>query len=96
LQHLQTVYPLQGLQKSQLGNNELTLEEKQAHVKHWLDRGKPTLALAQWFNLSQLHKALLHKEVYEMTDSVRINAPLFVFRKKVCYQNHTTFMVDLT
>jgi len=34
-------------------DGELTPEEKQALLKHWLDRGKPTLTLGQarWFNL---------------------------------------------
>lgn len=39
-------------------DGELTPEEKQALLKHWLDRGKPTVILGQarWFNL----KALLY------------------------------------
>jgi hypothetical protein len=34
-------------------DDELTPEEKQALLKHWLDRGKPILTLdqARWFNL---------------------------------------------
>jgi len=34
-------------------DDELTPEEKQALLKHWLDRGRPTLTLhqARWFNL---------------------------------------------
>jgi hypothetical protein len=37
-------------------DGELTLEEKQALLKHWLDRGKPTVILGQarWFNLEAL------------------------------------------
>ena len=39
-------------------DDELTPEEKQALLQHWLDRGKPTVTLgeARWFNL----KALLY------------------------------------
>ena len=53
LQTLQPTYPLQGLQKSHPGNGELTPEEKELLVKHWIDRGKPTVTLGQakWFNL---------------------------------------------
>ena len=37
-------------------DDELTTDEKQALLKHWLDRGKPTVTLgqAQWFNLRAL------------------------------------------
>ena len=37
-------------------DDELTPEEKQALLKHWLDRGKPTVILgrARWFNLQVL------------------------------------------
>ena len=37
-------------------NDELTPEEKQALLKHWLDRGRPTVTLGQarWFNLQAL------------------------------------------
>jgi hypothetical protein len=37
-------------------DGELTLEEKKALLKHWLDRGKPTVILGQarWFNLEVL------------------------------------------
>jgi hypothetical protein len=54
LQSLQPIYnTLQTLQKSPQGNGELTPEEKELLVKHWTDRGKPTVALdgSQWFNL---------------------------------------------
>lgn len=39
-------------------DDELTPEEKQTLLEHWLDRGKPTVTLgeARWFNL----KALLY------------------------------------
>jgi hypothetical protein len=37
-------------------DGELTSEEKRALLKHWLDRGKPTVILGQarWFNLEVL------------------------------------------
>jgi hypothetical protein len=37
-------------------DGELTPEEKQALLQHWLDRGKPTVILdqARWFNLQAL------------------------------------------
>jgi len=37
-------------------DDELTTDEKQALLKHWLDRGKPTVTLGQarWFNLQAL------------------------------------------
>jgi hypothetical protein len=37
-------------------DDELTPEEKQALLKNWLDRGKPTVTLGQarWFNLEAL------------------------------------------
>jgi hypothetical protein len=37
-------------------DDELTPEEKKALLKHWLDRGKPTVTLGQarWFNLEVL------------------------------------------
>ncbi|MGB5924579.1 MAG: hypothetical protein WBH01_00575 [Dehalococcoidia bacterium] len=37
-------------------DGELTPEETQALLKHWLDRGKPTVILdqARWFNLQAL------------------------------------------
>jgi hypothetical protein len=37
-------------------DGELTPDEKQALLKHWLDRGKPTVTLGQarWFNLEVL------------------------------------------
>ncbi len=37
-------------------DDELTPEEKQALLKHWLERGKPTVILdqARWFNLRAL------------------------------------------
>jgi hypothetical protein len=37
-------------------DDELTTDEKQALLKHWLDRGKPTITLGQarWFNLRAL------------------------------------------
>jgi hypothetical protein len=37
-------------------DDELTTDEKQALLKHWLDRGKPTVTLGQarWFNLRAL------------------------------------------
>jgi hypothetical protein len=59
LQPLQTIYTLQGLQKSHPGAGELTSEEKQTFVKHWLDRSKPTLTKGQvrWFNLTHLETA---------------------------------------
>jgi hypothetical protein len=39
-------------------DGELTPEEKQALLQHWLDRGKPTVTFGQarWFDL----KVLLH------------------------------------
>jgi hypothetical protein len=56
LQPLQPIYPLQALQKSHPDNGDLTLEEKEALLKHWLARGKPTIALgkSQWFNLEAI------------------------------------------
>ena len=52
----QPIYPLQGLRRSQSVNGELTPEEKETLVKHWLARGKPTIILdqAQWFNLEAI------------------------------------------
>jgi hypothetical protein len=37
-------------------DGELTPEEKQALLQHWLDRGRPTVTLgeARWFNLQAL------------------------------------------
>ena len=57
LQPLQPIYnTLQGLQRSHPGNLELTSEEKELLVKHWTDRGKPTVILgqSQWFNLEAM------------------------------------------
>ena len=53
LQTLQPIYPLQELQKSNPSNGELTPEEKELLIKHWTDKGKPTVTLgqSQWFNL---------------------------------------------
>jgi len=49
----QPIYPLRGLRRSQSGNGELTAEEKELLVKHWINRGRPTVTLGQsrWFNL---------------------------------------------
>ena len=50
------LYTVQDLQNSHPGNGELTPDEKQALVKHWLARGKPTITLgqSQWFNLRSI------------------------------------------
>jgi hypothetical protein len=55
-QPAQPIYPLRGLRGSQSGNGELTPEEKELLIKHWIDRGKPTVTLdqAQWFNLEAM------------------------------------------
>jgi DNA-binding HxlR family transcriptional regulator len=47
---------LRGLRRSHPNNGELTSEEKDLLVKHWTDRGKPTVTLgrSQWFNLEAM------------------------------------------
>jgi DNA-binding HxlR family transcriptional regulator len=57
LQTMQPIYnTMHGLQRSHPGNRELTSEEKELLVKHWTDRGKPTVTLgrSQWFNLEAI------------------------------------------
>ena len=55
-------------------NDELTLEEKQALVKHWLARGRPDLAFGKedyCFNL----RALLHSSDPILVESCRRRTP---------------------
>ena len=54
LQTMQPIYnTMHGLQGSRPNDGELTPEEKDLLIKHWIDRGKPTVTLgrSQWFNL---------------------------------------------
>jgi len=76
LQSLQPIYPLQGLQelqKSPPGNGELTPDEKELLVKHWTDRGRPTVILgrSKWFNL----EAVLYSTDTYMAQKCREHTP---------------------
>ena len=72
-QPAQPIYPLRELRGSQSGNGELTPEEKELLIKHWTDRGKPTVILdeAQWFNL----KALLYSTDTYLAQKRRDHTP---------------------
>ena len=54
-------------------DGELTPEEKQALLQHWLDRGKPTVTQdqARWFNL----KALLYSRDTYVAQRCRDHTP---------------------